>query len=389
MKVYYISPSVIPSRSANSIHVVSMCEALAGLSYDVSFFVRSEELDAHACKEVIEGFYGVSNKKIEVVPYKSTRARGAELSIALHAFFRFIKDVLMGDSPQHIISRNLYAAVLLGLLLRNSVVYETHAPEKGVRKKLQKWLLSSNKIQTVVISEALRKVISDMHCVTNERIHVFHDAAREGQSCMTIEERLGAQDKFLGIEIDLRQYEKVVGYFGHLYAGRGIEIIQALALKNPNHAFIVYGGNEEDIFAFKKKNPSKNLYFMGHISPEKVREAMAMMNILLMPYQKSVSIGLDGIDTAQWMSPMKLFEYMSVGVPFIASDLPVLNEVLKDRHNCLFVEPADVRAWSGALQELINDEKLANTLAENAHNEYKEFYTWSKRSERMLALTCK
>ena len=48
------------------------------LSYDVSLFVRSEGLDSQASNEVIENFYGVSNKNIEVVTYNSKRARGAE-----------------------------------------------------------------------------------------------------------------------------------------------------------------------------------------------------------------------------------------------------------------------------------------------------------------------
>ena len=55
MKSYYISPATIPSRSANSIHVVNMCEALTQLDHDVVLFVRSEELDSYADKELLWG----------------------------------------------------------------------------------------------------------------------------------------------------------------------------------------------------------------------------------------------------------------------------------------------------------------------------------------------
>lgn len=384
MKTYYISPSTIPSRSANSIHVVNMCEALTQLAHDVVLFVRSKELDSLACREVIRDFYGVANEGIETVSYRSKEPRGAELGIALRAFFRFVKDALKGEVPKFIMSRNLYAAVLLGLLFRRAVVYETHSPEKGIRKKLQRRLLSSNKIQTVVISEALRKVILDLHGITNERIHVFHDAARAGQSRMNAPERHEVQQVLLGSVVDLERYDKIVGYFGHLYSGRGIEIIEGLAHRNPDYAFVVYGGNEKEIAHFKEKNSSNNLFFMGYLSPDNVRKAMAMMSVLLMPYQKSVSIGLDGVDTVQWMSPMKMFEYMSVGVPIVSSDLPVLREVLTHRETCLLVQSDDIDAWQQALNQLIETPELAKKIGLRAHEAYKKNYTWSVRTKKIL-----
>lgn len=43
MKVYYISPSTIPSRAANSIHVINMSEGLTQLGHEVTLFANSEE----------------------------------------------------------------------------------------------------------------------------------------------------------------------------------------------------------------------------------------------------------------------------------------------------------------------------------------------------------
>ena len=52
------------------------------------------------------------------------------------------------------------------------------------------------------------------------------------------------------------------------------------------------------------------------------------MDIIWIPYQNSLSVDLEGIDTAQRMSPMKMFEYLLIGVPIVSSVLPVLCEVL-------------------------------------------------------------
>jgi glycosyltransferase involved in cell wall biosynthesis len=383
MKIYYISPSTIPARSANSIHVVNMCEGLTQLDHSVVLFVHSEVSDSFG---VIKQFYGVANERIQTVPYISKRARGTELGIAIIATLYYIKDLIKGDPPRNIISRNLYAAVFLGLIFRKKLVYESHSPERGIRKTLQRLLLLSNNIETVVISKALRKAISDLHVITNERIQVLHDAARSGQSRMNAYERHRVQLELLGAEIDLAKYENVVGYFGHLYPGRGIEIIEGLAQQNNNDVFVVYGGNENEISQYKKKNTSKNLLFMGYLSPTNVSKSMAMMDTLLMPYQKSVSVGLDGVDTAQWMSPIKMFEYMSVGVPIISSDLPVLKEVLVDGKNCLLAEPHNIECWSNALRRILDSPELKELLGTNAHDEYQREFTWKIRAKRILKL---
>ena len=56
---------------------------------------------------------------------------------------------------------------------------------------------------------------------------------------------------------------KFIGYFGHLYPGRGIEVIQGLAEKYPQHAFLVYGGNDKEIALFTNYNLFENFFFYG------------------------------------------------------------------------------------------------------------------------------
>ena len=83
---------------------------------------------------------------------------------------------------------------------------------------------------------------------------------------------------------------------------------------------------------------------------------------------------------------MKLFEYLSVGVPIISSNISVLKEVLIDSENCLLVEPDDVNAWSDALQRIISNVELEEKLGFNAHSLYKDKYTWKHRAKDMLDL---
>jgi glycosyltransferase involved in cell wall biosynthesis len=169
-----------------------------------------------------------------------------------------------------------------------------------------------------------------------------------------------------------------------LYKGRGIEIIEEMAKARPHVLFLVIGGNETELNAFRLNNTCKNLMFMGHVPHHVALKTMRCVDILLMPYQRSVSLGVGAYDTARWMSPMKMFEYMASGVPIISSDLPVLREVLKDGVNALLVPPDEAGKWIDALDRLMKDEELSRTTGIQAHMDYKRNYTWTRRAKKLL-----
>ena len=386
MKVYYISPSTIPSRTANSIHVVNMCEGLTQLGHEVVLFAHSDTQNSNESHKKLEENYGVTNDDISLKISPSIRGKAIELIISLNALFVFILDSLKGAQPNYIISRNIYSAVIQGLLLRQEVIYETHTPEYGFRGRLQKWLLTSIKIKVVVISGELKKIICSLHKISGASISVFHDAARAGQIPLNAVERIKLRKRLLTDSNELENYDKIIGYFGHLYKGRGIEIIEEVAASLPKYAFVIYGGNDKEIEECQRRNVNKNLFFMGFIQPINVRQAMSMVDALLMPYQRSVSIGIKGSDTSKWMSPMKLFEYLSMGVPIISSDLPVLREVLIDRENCLLVDPEVAVEWTDAIKNVLLNAEYGEFLALNAYNLYQSKHTWSIRANSILDL---
>jgi len=387
--IFYISPSIVPSRFANAIHVINMCQGLVQLGHKVTLCIATSLVDDKDVQKTLRKYYGVDLSNVIFTLVKIKHRRGVELVIAITAFFSYMKLLFLKRTPNIIISRNLYGAFLLGVIMNRSVIYETHSPEYGVRKILQKRVLLSRNIQTVVISKALRNIITDTYDVYDDCIHVFHDAARSGYRFVDKLGRSKIQSNLLGDMIDLSKCNKVIGYFGHLYHGRGIEIIEGVAKENPHHIFLVYGGNQEEISFFQKHNFSNNLFFMGHVPPSDVNKWMSTMDVLLMPYQESVSIGLDGVDTSKWMSPMKMFEYMSAGVPIISSDLPVIKEVLVHGQNSLLVKPNSIEEWSNAIQQLVDLPELEEMLGKNAYSDYKIYYTWKIRAEKMLALEFK
>ena len=170
-----------------------------------------------------------------------------------------------------------------------------------------------------------------------------------------------------------------------MYEGRGIEIIYCLAKTFPDLDFYVVGGNEEHIHALRSKSQLKNFKVVGFVANVEARSLMRNFDLLLMPYQRSVSIGVEGSDTSAWMSPLKMFEYMSSEKPIISSKLPVIEEVLINNYNALLVAPDDLQMWRDAVLRIIEDVALRERLSKNARTDFVTKYTWEARARDVLS----
>lgn len=381
----YIAPSILPSRAANAVHVVMQCDALSReAGCQVTLLAQRSIRDAADLPRALEAAFGTALAKVELRTLHGRTPRMASLRIAALLL------PLLSRLPDFeiVLSRNLYASWLLAIILKRSLLFETHQLETGFRKRMQRAIMCSTRVTTVVISQRLQEALEEHHGCRPQRVEVLHDAAPSGMVRMPPAERAGALSRLfpaLGISPG-----PVCGYFGHLYPGRGIEIIIEMACKAPEAGFLVVGGNPDDVARIREMcSGLSNVYIAGHVPHQVARAAMSACDILLMPYQKRVSIGVAGHDTARWMSPMKMFEYMGAGVPIISSCLPVLEEVLRPETNCLMVPPDQADAWLVAMRRLTGDSQLADAIGARAHQDYLEAHTWSARAQHILSMANK
>ncbi len=378
VKVHYISPSLLPSRSANSIHVLQQCVALDRTGAQVTLYAKRTVPDERALRDSISSAYEVDSGNLTLKTFYSAGQWGDTLRIA----FMALRLVLRAGRSEIVLSRNLYAAFVLVAIFQRPIVYETHQLEFGFRKLMQRRIIRSPYVVTVVISARLLHFLLEHHGLSPARHLVLHDAAYDGIQPTNACSRRSILSSLTGLDVGV--WELVCGYFGQLFPGRGIEVIEAMAAQRPTYLFIVYGGSESDIARRRATNRLLNLLYMGHVPHATAQQVMAAADVLLMPYQREVSIGVPGHDTARWMSPMKMFEYMATGVPILSSDLPVLREVLEHEQNCLLVPPANTQAWVAALDRLRGDTGLASRIGARAHRDYADRYTWIRRAEKII-----
>jgi glycosyltransferase involved in cell wall biosynthesis len=381
MRLAYISPSALPSRAANAVHVMFQCDGFVRAGAEVTLYAKRGVRDERQLPAVLRDAYGVDVALMRLVTFFSERSRADTMRIASLA----LSD-LRRHEPDVILSRNLYAAFVLAVLRRRPILFETHQLEIGTRRLLQRMIMTRPWVTTVAISQRLVECLEEHHGVRPSRPIVLPDAAPDGIESLPAARRRAVLRSL--VPRAEGAWDAVCGYFGQLYQGRGVEIVEAMAAARPRCLFLVYGGNESDIAARRTSLRLPNLEYMGHVPHPVASRVMAAVDVLLMPYQESVSIGVKGHDTARWMSPMKMFEYLATGVPILSSDLPVLREVLRDRENCLLVPPARAADWVAALDLLMAEPALARAVGERAHQDYLAGHTWSRRAERLLAAAC-
>uniref|UniRef100_UPI00404780D8 glycosyltransferase family 4 protein n=4 Tax=Roseivirga sp. TaxID=1964215 RepID=UPI00404780D8 len=364
-KILYLSTSYVPFRRADSVHVMKMCQALSTIGYDVTLTTkRSKRYKEFTNKSDYE-FYGVK-QSFKIKKLWRPLFKGGDLIFSLLTLFYVITKCRSTDI---IFSRSNLLALLTGFL-GIPLIYEMHGMphDKKTEQIHQKIVKLKNLKTVVVISKALKNDLLEFSSEIANRIIVAHDGADYNavNAEPIVSERLN------------------IGYVGHLYAGRGIELILDCAQHLPEYDFNIIGGEEKDISYFKALKNLDNVIFHGFVSPGELSRIYAKQDILLMPYQNKVGIASGTLDTSKWMSPMKMFEYMSTGKAIISSDIPVLKEVLTDKHNAILLPPERTDLWIAQLKSLATDEQLRITLGRNAQSDLKRNFTWKARAENVM-----
>jgi len=370
MNILYIARSTIPSREANSIQVMRMCQAFAQNGHKVMLLLPNKQQTSEGKIDNIYTAYGVTESfTIQRLPSDKKTAR---------FFFEIleIKKVFAAFKPDLVYGRCSLGCTL-SCLNGYPTIYESHLPiwTSSIIKKYGFLLLAKNKNfkRLVVISKALKNIYINNNIITSDKVYVAHDGADEVTD-------LNATVKLSGDNRNLN-----VGYAGHLYTGKGMEIIAQVAPLAKEYNFHIVGGTEKDIAYWKSAIQSDNVFFYGFQQQKIVSQYINSFDICLLPNQKVVlPCGKNDHkrNISDFTSPLKMFEYMAHKKAIITSDLPVLREVLNES-NAILVNCDDIHGWINALEDL-RDVQKREKLAKKAYSDFINEYTWKNRAKLVL-----
>jgi glycosyltransferase involved in cell wall biosynthesis len=366
MKITYLSSSTIPSRTANSIHVMKMCQAFARNGHEVVLVAPNKKNDIEPGVEDVFDFYGVE-KCFEIANLPWLPVKGWVCIYGLLAGRR-----AKAFKPDLVYCRNTvgcFFAARFGL----PVIFESHTPIEE-ENKISVWmfgqLIKSPRLQKlVVITRALKEYYESTYPQTKGKILVAPDGADP------------VPEGIVPVELPNKGKRLQVGYVGHLYKGKGMEVVSKLATLCSWADFHVVGGKEGDLEYWKKEcRNCANIFFHGYVPHGQTVRHIQAFDVVLLPNQQKVAVHGGGGNIGQWTSPLKAFEYMAAAKAIICSDLPVLREVLEHERNVLLCPPDDVSTWQKALHRLRDDQILRQRLGSAAYEDFLANYTWQARA---------
>jgi len=84
--------------------------------------------------------------------------------------------------------------------------------------------------------------------------------------------------------------------------------------------------------------------------------------------------------------PIKLFEYMTCGLPVIASDFPLWRQIISDVNCGLLVNPLDPQAIANAMLWILNHPEEAETMGQRGRKAVEQAYTWETEGKKLTEL---
>jgi len=307
------------------------------------------------------------------------------------------KKILKKEKPDFFYQRYSplnFGGVVLSKLLKTRLIVEINSPVGTIQNRgNQRWLsyclmrvfermILSQADDIVVVSEAIKRYLNANGIRRNKVIvnpngvdpDVFSSSINEDE----VRRKYGLKDK------------TVVGFSGNFVRWHGIpNLIKAISnviLYNSNIHLLLIGDSKlrrRYQQMVKEKNLDEYVTFTGAIPYSEVPEYLAACDILV---SSQIPI-VDGLDYHQ--SPVKIFEYMAMGKPIIASNLGQISRILQHEETALLVEPGNISQLAKGILRLIHDKELARGLGKKAREEVIRNFTWQKNAERVISLYTK
>lgn len=267
------------------------------------------------------------------------------------------------------------------------------------------------------VARALKKcgkrVVFDAHEDVPKQIlgkHYLHPVARrllsimvaayERHVCARLDGVIAAtpniRDKFLRINgntVDINNYPlkgelesatsweakgDEVCYVGGIASIRGIrELVAAMALTKTGARLNLVGAFSEPLVETEVRACSG----WRHVNAYGTRDRAGVRDVLAR--SKAGIVTFHPLPNHVDAQPNKMFEYMSAGVPVIASHFPLWREIVEGNQCGVCVDPMDPVAIAAAIDRIVGDPELGRRMGENGRHAVEERYNWTAEERKL------
>ena len=167
-------------------------------------------------------------------------------------------------------------------------------------------------------------------------------------------------------------------YIGSASKIRGLkELVDSFAMHH-GLSLAIAGTFSEAEFETQLKGSEgwTNVDFLGLLSRESVKDLLsesATAIVTFLPAPNHIE-----------SQPNKMFEYMSAGLPLVASNFPLWREIVEGNNCGICVDPSSPQEISKAILYLNQNKEIAQHMGENGRKAVLEKYNWSAEAKKLL-----
>lgn len=205
------------------------------------------------------------------------------------------------------------------------------------------------------------------------------------------------RDRFLEINkntIDINNFPKLeelyepvswenrkneICYIGGISRIRGIvELVKALEYIDTT---LHLAGNFESE-KLKKEVMSlpgwKKVKYYGFVDRKEIKRILKFVKIGVVTLHPTINY-LDSL-------PIKMFEYMSAGIPVVASKFPLWQNIVEKNRCGICVDPQNPKEIAKAINYLLSNDNASKEFGKNARNLVETKYNWEKEEKKLFAI---
>ncbi|MGD1834806.1 MAG: glycosyltransferase family 4 protein [Nitrososphaeraceae archaeon] len=264
-----------------------------------------------------------------------------------------------------------------GILEINSPLIEEQIKYRYLKNqydaKLTTNMVFNNAKILVAVSNGIASYLSNNYPSLKNKIHVVPNG---------VNIKFFDPKKVKGTRLDSRF---TIGFIGSMKPWHGLSILvrsfQRLCYILPNIKLLIIGDGPEKESLIKDlndRNLLKNTEIMSNVPRSEIPILLSSLDVAVAPYPFLENF---------YFSPLKIYEYMAMGLPVVASRIGQISELIENEINGLLTTPGNSSEIVDAILKLYYDSKLRKKLGINARETIVKTSTWDMVIERILDLS--
>ena len=326
---------------------------------------------------------GLEIRRVKLGPPKGLLSR----VFGYASLSRRFAGVIIQARPDAILCHDLemlWASVRAGRTLHVPVLYHSHEDWPGMvseRSRLEGWAfarLERHLVRDVDHVYTVGEPLASHYRAWGRPVTIQYGS----KSVSDIPSLSPVEKAAVRVASGLGPDDFVVGIAGSLGGGVAFDsILDALTTLPDSVKLFVIGGDTERIEDVRARCAKRGLAarasFTGTLPTPEYLRRVAVLDV-------GLAIFLPTNPNVRQVVPLKLFDYMGLGVPVVVSDFPSMHEIVVGE--CGFgvaVDPKDARAIAAAIQEFAADDARRRAMGEKGRRCFEAKYSWDRMQERL------